>query len=179
MKEVNFGFSNSDYPTGAFDGIGATGYPAGPVKGEFIGIVRSNDENYLVSKTTMAFKDEGIGRFDVRRALADIYNDGGGILYTEQMPSHEAMRIAAILNNSNTNENLERGVTIQEFLGMGNPNFAFQCVTQGNTVLATSIKPGVFDHKKELLSRSNRSFSDMQEELERNYQMMEEAERRM
>lgn len=168
MKEVHFGYDNSNRPSGSHEGLGLTGRASGPVTGELLGFICGRDGNYMAVKVNLAFgnKESDLGRVEVREALADIYPDASGILFVNQDKSRECQQLEDLLNSPKAQSLIERGISIQEICSGSMVPFSFECVSRGETVSATAIKPEVFEQKKQLIDRCHKSFSDMQAEKE-------------
>lgn len=167
MKEVHFGYENSLNPIGSFEGIGTGKGLHGPVVGEYIDVISLSGEEYLISKVEVKKDIQGSDyQYDVRRALADIYPDGSGILFLDQEQSEMCLRVSAMLNSAQGKECLDKGLTVREICEAHMAPFSFECVTRANTVLATSILHEIFDVKKRRIASCHRSFSDMVEQME-------------
>lgn len=59
MKEIHFGFSNQNNPTGIHEGIGAS-----PnfdiIRSDFLDVIELNNNVYLISKVSLAFQENKI-----------------------------------------------------------------------------------------------------------------------
>jgi len=170
MKEVGFGFSNDIRPSGSFEGIGL-GTTSGPVKGEHLGFIELDGTNYIIARTTMSFRDEGIGKIVVREALADLYPDGSAILFLNQYVSDRCLRLEEHFNSPKTIELLAKGIPVKELSPGFRSSLAYECASRGEHFSATAIKKEVFEQKKELLRKCTMSFSEMRRQLEESYKL--------
>ena len=171
MKKVSFGFSNSMNPTGSFEGIGfgmVEGSKAiGPTQGELIDVINIGDENYLVTKVTMAFGNDPrfLDKVVARRALADVYADGSAILYVDQTPNNQSVMIEQILNNPTNAARLASGMEACDLCGGRKASFAFECALrrdiQSVDASVTAITHEAFEKKNNLINRCHSSVSDM------------------
>ena len=175
MKIVKYGYENSQNPTGSFEGIGfnmrENGKCVGPVTGEYLGVVRISSDDYLIARTKEAFaNDENyVGNTCVRRALADLYPDGSGILFIDQETDHMCRQLERLFDHEKTRELMDSGIDAKRICGGDIPPFAFECVTRGDKVFATAIEHDAFEEKRALISRCHNSFSNLEKELEQNY----------
>ncbi len=140
MKKVNYGFDISDNPVGAFEGIGIQSKPEGPVEADFLGIINYEGEDYLIGRTTLAFKDDPnyLGKITARRATASIYPDGTGTIFLDMNENNKTRKIEEVLESRN----------IQEGTLAKKVNHRYDSVISGNEIYATSIKTEIFDKKK-------------------------------
>ena len=138
MTKVNYGFDISNNPVGAFQGIGINSIPEGPVEADFIGIIRHEGEDYLIGRTTLAFKDDPnyLGKITARRATANIYPDGTGQIFLDIEENDKTKNIEEILQQHGIN-------------GLDNKiNHRYDSVVSGEEIYATAIKTEIFDKKK-------------------------------
>ncbi len=179
MKKLNFGYDNGRNPSGAFEGIGVTGIGEGPVAGDYLGVVNVNSANYIVTRVTQAFKDMGVGRIVVHEALADIYPDASGILFISQDKSQICFQLEQLFNMKESQQLIEKGVPLREICDGKMAPFSFECVTRGETITATAIRPDVFLSKKQAINNCHSSFSRMQQELTAIYESEKESGKQM
>lgn len=168
IMEVHFGYDSSNHPTGGHEGMGCLGEKAtGPINGDFIDFICLDSENYLITKITSAFPDSQhkVSKYDVRRALVDVFADGSAVLYLDGVQDYKCQQIETVLNMEKTKVMLEKGWTIREICEAGFSPDGFNA-TKGEVILATSIKHDVFEKKKNLIANCRKSISEMQQELE-------------
>jgi hypothetical protein len=176
MKQVHFGFSNDLNPTGSFEGIGLGmtegSKNVGPVNGEFLEFMNINNEDYLVSKAALVFGNDARfkDKYIVRRAIADLYSDGSGLVFLDQYFSPECQRLEEMLNVQRYKELLERGRLPHEICGGYKSSAAFDCLVKKDledvAFLATAIPHETFERKKTgLMMASNYSFSELGSKL--------------
>ena len=167
-KIVSFGFDSSPNPTGQFEAPGLNEHKTiGPIRGEFLGFIGYNGENYLVSKVIETYDSEDqIGKIDVRRALADIYPDGYGKLYLDSAHTLGCRTFERILNSERTKDKLDRGISLDKIVPDNSFPFAFNCVTQLDYFNAIGISHEAFERKKALINGNYKTFSQLQEEIE-------------
>lgn len=152
MQTVDYGFNLSEKkkdqngkiiqegPIGAFEGIGINDKTEGPVTAEFLGIIRYEGEDYLIGRTTMAFKNDPnyIGKITARRATADIYPNGSGTIFLDINENDTTRKLEKDFNSKNT--------TTESLSSM--INHRYDSVVQGEEIYATSIKTTEFETKK-------------------------------
>ena len=178
MTKIDFGFENSMNPKGMFEGIGISGETKGAIRGEFLGVFQMDDMNYLAARTTMAFKDEGIGQIVVRRALADLYHDGSGNLFIDQLCGEDCKRLETLLNSNRAQEKLNKGARLIDICDGYLPSNSFDCLTNVGeyaSIVAVAIKHEVFESKRTLLERSRLPMSEMQRKIEALEAMLAQA----
>lgn len=180
MKKVEFGYANESNPRGSFEGIGLAEGAKGAVAAEFVDVMRMNGRDYLITKITEAFRnsEQEIGRFDVRRALVDLFPDGSSIMFLDQLHSSDCIDLEELLNSDKAKNLMERGVSVKDICGAGNAPASFVIATHADLVLATAIRHEVFEEKMALLSRCRGSFTDMRMELESLQKAKEEEVKR-
>ena len=138
MKKVNYGFDISDNPVGAFEGIGINNISKGPVEAEFLGIIRHEDEDYLIGRTTLAFKNDPnyLGKITARRATVAIYPDGAGQIFLDINEDDNTRHIEKVLNQFGVKD-IENKI-----------NHRYDSVIDEPEIYATAIKTEVFEKKK-------------------------------
>ena len=138
MTKVNYGFDISNNPVGSFQGIGINSIPEGPVEAELIGIIRHEGEDYLIGRTTLAFKDDPnyLGKITVRRATVSIYPDGAGQIFLD-------------IAESDKTRFMEETIQQQGIAGIENKiNHRYDSVVEGEEIYAKSINTEIFEKKK-------------------------------
>lgn len=178
MQKIDFGYENSMNPKGIFEGIGISSGSKGAVSGEFLGVFQRDGMNYLVARTTMAFKGEGIGQIVVRRALADLYHDGYGNLFIDQLCSEDCKKFETLLNSNYAQNQLNKGTELRDICGGCLPSKSFECVTKKSeyvSIIAVAIRHEVFEEKRSLLGRSRLPMSEMQRKIEALEAMLAQA----
>lgn len=165
MQSVHFGRENSMNPTGSHESIGVGEGKEIIVRGDFIGIITIDRNNYLVTRTTMAFDDNNVGKIAVRRAIVDLYRDSSGILYLDQLHTDDCKKLEEALNSSRGQTLLNRGERVVDICDAHTPDESFECVTRGEDIVATAIKHEVFEDKKKAIANCNEPFSVMQKRI--------------
>ena len=140
MTKVDYGFNLSEEPVGAFEGLGINEKTEGPVTADFLGIIKYSGEDYLIGRTTMAFKDDPryLGKITARRATAEIYPDGTGTIFLDINENDTTRKLEEEFNSKNT--------TTESLSSM--INHRYDSVTMGDEITATSIRTVVFEKKK-------------------------------
>ncbi len=143
MKKVEYGFSNSNDPIGSWEGMGIKNKPEGPVDGEFLGIIRLADEDYLIGRTTMAFGNDPkyIGKITARRATARKYKDGSGIIFLDMDESDRTKAIEEVLEEKNATEEKIKSLVNRDYDSL---------ISNSDEIITTSIKHEVFERIKML-----------------------------
>lgn len=162
MKKINFGYSNENNPHGSHEGIGAS--PNYDIIGaEFIDFVQLDNSVYLISRVGMVFKgqEDKIGTIDVREVIADMYNDGSGVIFADQ----EKSDICRILESSlsNADDYIKKGVKVHNICGGSLAPDNFKLLLDVDSMIplvVTGIKHDIFEEKKKLLSNCRHSFSE-------------------
>lgn len=171
MKSVHFGSENSSNPTGMHENIGVGEGNNIIVKGDFIGVINIGDNNYLVARTTMAFNDDQVGKITVRRAIADIYPDGSGILYLDQLHSNDCKKLEELLNSNRAQTLLNEGKCVTDICDAHMPDRCFDMLTseqylgQYADIVATAIRHEVFEKKKADINGRKDTFSNLQRKI--------------
>ena len=140
MKKIDYGYNLSNNPVGSFEGIGINPLSEGPITAEFLGIIDYDGEDYLIGRTTLAFKDDPnyLGKITARRATAEIYPDGTGTVFIDMDENDKTRKIEEVLNEKDIKEG-----TLNKIV-----NHRYDSVIDGNEITATAIKTEVFDKKK-------------------------------
>lgn len=163
-------------PHCAFEGIGLMPSATGAVSGELIGTVNLNSKDYIIFKNTLTFGNENLGEIGVREALVDLYHDGSGILWLNQEQSSECRQLEHLLSMESSKKILDNDIPVHEICMGSCTSKAFECVLDQQDVAATAIRPEVFNHKKQLISRCHQSFANLQEKLEEMYEKEAQAD---
>jgi len=152
MKKVDYGFDMADEPIGMFEGIGISSEPVGAIAGEFLGVVSLKGEDYLIGRTTIAFKDdpEYLGKITARRATAKKYEDGSGIIFLDMEESKETKAIEEIFS--------ARNVTEESLRSLANPEY--DSLIDRDEIMATAIRHDVFE-KKKMTSELDKKISEI------------------
>jgi len=168
MKKIEFGFSNDQRPSGSWEGIGIS-QDEFITEGDYLGTIGYRDSHYIVCNVEIP--DAG-NRFIVREALYDLFADGSGILYLNQVKNYLSRDIKNYLNRIGIKENIK---TIDDVIKLGNglhgSNKAFRLLELDNKIISTSILQEVFEEKREAIKYSQKSISDLVMEHTNNYSM--------
>ncbi len=178
MKKLHFGYDNSSHPFGGViqEGLGLTknGKLIGPIYGELVDVINVYDENYIIYKVVEAFDhDENyIGKYEVRRALVDMFANGSGILFVDKRKDYNSEKLEKIINFDSFLNRLANGedfINILEVVKSNSYAFdgALNMKAPEECARVCAIDHEVFEHKKALLKRCLSSITDMQEKLER------------
>lgn len=143
---IEFGYANEKNPSGSWEGI-TFGDENGIAQADFLGIVESNGNLYVITKVAEAMNQEVEGTFFVVDATVKTYDDGSGIVFVDQTQSDVAKKVQEGLN-SGKYSNIEDIINDEEMqFSEGNKQFegildkSFQL---GYTCLATAIKHNEF-----------------------------------
>lgn len=152
MKKVDYGYNMSDEPLAMFEGIGISNVPEGAVEGEYLGVIEREGEDYLISRTTMAFKDDPnyIGKITARRALAEVHSDGSGVIFIDVDENEKTRDIEMALNS----RDVQKG-DFERIVSRG-----FDSLIANDEIYAIAIKHEVFERKKMLTESSKSDFVD-------------------
>ena len=98
MKKIFYNYMDENMPTPLSTGIGMYTQAFGPITGEFIGIVRLDEEDYLIARTISAFKDDPkyLDKIIVRNVFPDKYNNK---LLIDRENNYKCKRMEEIFNN--------------------------------------------------------------------------------
>lgn len=141
MKKVEFGFSTSENPTGSWEGIGINSMPEGAVSGDFLGIVDINGEDYLVSRTTLAFGNDPkyMGKLTVRRVTKEKYFDASGVLFLDMEENETTRATAEVLEEEKITEESIKPLINKEYDSL---------INRSDEIIATSINHEAFERKR-------------------------------
>ena len=97
MKKVNY-FNE----IGNSEAIGMDPLSLGPVEGEFLGIIKEDGEDYLITRTTLAFHDdpEYLGKITDRHVIAEYAPGHISKIYIDMDTDNKTMAIEEALNKS-------------------------------------------------------------------------------
>ena len=153
MKKIEFGFDISDNPIGSFQGIGINNIPEGPITAELLGIITIKGEDYLIGRTTDAFKNDPkyINKIIARKVLAEKFPDGSGILYLNKEEDASTKTIEEVLQTKNIKEDSLRKIV----------NKDYDSVIAGKDIAATAIRSDVFNRKK-MLQENNKDKKEVE-----------------
>ena len=145
MKLIDYGHDTSNNPVGSFDGIGINEIPEGAITGEFLGIVRLNDKDFLIGRTTMAFKEDPkyIGKITARQAIVEKYPDGSGTIFIDIEENSETRAMEEVLSDKEKRE----GFILTEEKLRPIANKKYDSVVSGNELTATAIRHDIFQKK--------------------------------
>lgn len=177
MKILHFGYDRSSHPYGTFDeeglGLKENGKLVGPTHGELICVIKLYNDNYIVYKVIKAFNNDEryIGKYEVRRAIADLYSNGTGVLYIDKKKDYNSERLEAIINFDDFQNRLAAGEDFIKILDiLPSNNYAFDGVLkmkdENECINVSTIDHDVFEYKNNLLKACLSSMSDMQEKIE-------------
>lgn len=140
MKRVNYEFYDSEAIIPLSRGIGMQPDVYGPIAGDLIGIISLEDEDYLIARTTTAFKDDPkyLDKIMVRRAFADVRNNNVCI---DREPSDTCIKMEQLFNSGSISAN-----PINE-----NPNEQYDKVTEAENVSVIAVNHDYFEKQKMLI----------------------------
>lgn len=141
MKTVNY--YNEVGPSQV---MGMNETPVGPVEGEFLGLIRDNGQDYLVARTTLAFKDDPnyLGKITVRHATVEKFPDGTGNIYLDAEEDKKTIDLENGLIRQEKDENRK----ITEKLLESKRDKRFDSVIDGEELVAVSISHELFEKKE-------------------------------
>lgn len=165
MKKIEFGYSNADEPTGAWEALtikeGTYLYEA-----EYYGTVRFDDAYYMVSKVNEDKYNRYpnlVGKFIVREALMDVYPDASIVMFLDSNETSVSNQLETYLNMNGIRENISTYDDIFKYLnGVGKNIGFFSLLDLKDKVTATSIRHNVFESKKQVIQNCRDSFYGMQ-----------------
>lgn len=169
MEKIKFYFSNEYNPTGGTDGWGLT--ETSPIaEADYYGAIKYNGNSYIVAKIT---EDEYnrypalLGKFIVRDAIADMYPDGSGTIYLDQVESLVSKQLEERLNSPEIIDYIHNiNDVVNSCSGVGIADMSFQHLRYSG--YSVSIMHDVFQRKNETLKNCKGTFSQLQEQLESN-----------
>ena len=170
MKKIEFGFANEDEPRGSWQGIGIRDGLL-LTDATYYGAIGHNGDNFIVVKVE---NDEYghypnlVGKFVVVDALVDVYADASCTLFLNQEPSLTARRIEMFLNNERVIGKITGVDDMIRVCGVHRANNFFKLVELDEKIIATSIRPDVFDEKNNAMKCCHNTFSDAQRMLKSN-----------
>ena len=150
MKTVNY-FNE----VGPSQVMGMNTFAEGPVTGEFLGVIRDNGQNYLISRTTLAFKDDPnyVGKITARHATIEQFTDTNGEtysnIYIDAEEDNKTRNIEEALNQMEKSENRK----ITEELLRPKCDKRFDAVINKEELMAVAINHELFE-KKEMVVES-------------------------
>lgn len=97
MKKVNY-FNE----VGNSEAMGMDPLSLGPIEGEFLGIIKEDGEDYLITRTTLAFNDdpEYLGKITARHVIAEYAPGHMAKIYIDMDTDNKTMAIEEALNKS-------------------------------------------------------------------------------
>ena len=169
MKKIEFGFSTATQGAAAqWEGIGIR-------KGllltdaDYYGTINFEEDNYVVFKVT---RDEYgryptlLGKFVLRKAIADVYPDGSGALILDTEEGNIEKQIAGYLNMETIRDKIASIDDVFKYLnGIGRGNKLFTLLETEQKIIATSVDHDLFEQKNEALKKCHETFSDLQLKL--------------
>ena len=168
MKTIEFGYDNSNNPTGSFEGISLETEPGKYIyKGNYFGAINYNGDDYIVAKVIEADSNhpELNNRFVVRSAIADLFSDGSGTIYLDQEQSFNGKTLEEELNRKR--EQLENITDICRVLNTNYGKRSFDALTfDKDNILVTAIRHDIFTRRKEALNNCTKSIVEMSLEQE-------------
>ena len=177
MKILHFGYDRSSHPYGTFEqeglGLKENGKLVGPTYGELIDVINLYNENYIIYKVINAFNNDEryIGKYEVRRAIADLYANGTGVLYIDKKKDYNSEKLETIINYDDFQNRLANGEDFIKILDvLPSDNYAFDGVLkmkdENECINVCTIDHDVFEYKNSLLKKCLSSMSDMQEKID-------------
>lgn len=146
MKTVNY-FNE----VGSSQVMGINETPVGPVTGEFLGLIRDNGQDYLIARTTLAFKEDPnyTGKIIVRHATVEKYPDGSGNIYLDVEEDEKTRNLENGLAQQEKTDN--KKITAESLDSKRDKRF--DSVISGEEIVAVSISHELFE-KKEMVVES-------------------------
>ena len=171
MKKIEFGFANEKKPTGSWQGTGINEQLA-VTDAEYYGAVKFDGNSYIIAKVTedrYGHWPNLVGKFIVRPAVANVYDDGSGIMFLDQEQSLRGRQIENFLNNPQFKDKIRNLDDIVNFIknGISKNNEPFDACTIMDSYVATSIKHEEFEKiKKEV---------EIKEQLKKDEQLLSQS----
>ena len=176
MKILHFGYNNSSnhFISSTQEGLGLKkdGKLIGPTYGELIEVINYYSEVYIIYKVIKAFDNnkDYIGKYEVRRAVADIYANGTGTVYIDSQKDFGALKLESIINSLEFQDKISQGISFNTLLNVShNDSYAFDGalkIKDNETVSVCALSHDAFENKKRLLKMCLSSMADMQEKIE-------------
>lgn len=146
MSKIKYRYDISDAPVPTGQGNGIAEEIGCPIEADFLGIIKHNGEDYLVSRTIKTLGDnDSIGKVTVRRATAEIYPDGTGSIFLDINENEITKTMEEGLSTTFVNENSLTNIINHRYDGVIN-----DMLQKENELLATSIRTDVFNEKKKV-----------------------------
>ena len=137
--------------------MGMNQIPVGPVSGEFLGLIRDNGQDYLIARTTLAFKDDPnyVGKITARHAVVEKYSDGSGNIYMDIEEDDKTRNIEEALTQMEKSENRK----ITEELLRPKTDKRFDSVINREELVAVAINHDLFQKKEMVVETLERPSS--------------------
>ena len=172
MKRIQFGFANESNPSGSWGGIGIS-EGLFLTEADYYGSISVEGNSYIIAKVT---EDEYgrypqlLDKFIVRQALYDMFADGSGVLYLNQGENEVTQKLAEQLNRPEVSEKIQ---SPEDFVKLGMPKGprSFTLVELNDNIIATSIRPDVFERKNSAIKNCHQPISVLQESLSQEHSM--------
>ncbi len=170
MRQIEFGFSNYQDPTGQWEGMGIKKGLLLPIA-DYYGSIQHEGNSYIVAKVT---EDKYhrypslLGKFLVRPALVDSYADGSGVLYLDQEETEVSKLLQDELNDPRVKGKIKTIEDIQKIINKpSNRLIDFYEMQFGGrgSIISTSIPHETFEKKNELIKRCHMPISRLMERI--------------
>ncbi len=137
--------------------MGMNQSPVGPVTGEFLGLIRDNGQDYLIARTTLAFKDDPnyVGKITARHAVVEKFPDGSGNIYMDVEEDNKTRNIEEALMQVEKTENRK----ITEEVLRTKADKRFDSVIDKEELVAVSISHELFTKKEMVVETLEKSSS--------------------
>ena len=168
MKKIEFGFNNSEYPNGAWEGIGIN-----PdlllTEAEYYGAILYCDESYIVAKVINDKYNRYpklLNKFIVRPAIADMRADGTGTIFLDQNETEVSKYLENTFNYpSNKGKTNSINDILRNFMGVSKANRAFDFLTLEDSFIVVSINHENFEIMNNALKNCSCLFSELQKQI--------------
>ena len=110
MKKVNY-FNE----IGNSEAMGMDPLSIGPIEGEFLGVIKEDNKDYLITRTTLAFNNdpEYIGKITARHVIAEYVPDHMSFIYIDMEEDENSRNIETILNKEENKHITEEELAIK------------------------------------------------------------------
>ena len=165
MKKIEFGSDSSVNPNGSWESIGLEN---GVLSGELVGFFNYDGVDYVVTNVGETFTKSEFEKdhMMVNSVLADLYKDGSGNIFVDQLQSEDCKKLETLLNSESAKSLMDRGVSVVDICNGHVVSQALETLANRPTITALGIRHEVFEKKSEYLKNCNKSFSTMMAEME-------------